>query len=242
MSLQKHKHEFAFSGLNNYNLKIYCVIPAYNEEKNLAAVLEAVRPTVDEMVVVDDGSSDRTAIVAREHGARLLRHVVNRGQGAALKTGTVFALTQGADIIVHFDADGQFLAEEIKTVIEPIRMGRAGMVFGSRFLGGGSKADSMPPFKRNVIMPLARLANRLFLDVNLTDPQSGFRALSRAAAEKMNWWQDGMAHCSEILFAAARSGLKFEEVPITVVYRHFGQRLSGGLKILKDLFIARLIN
>jgi len=234
---------------NNVNLnqraggvKIFCVIPAFNEEKNLAAVLEAVKPIVSQTVVVNDGSTDHTLEVALGARVTVLTHLINRGQGAALKTGTQFALTAGADIIVHFDADGQFLASQIMTLAAPIINGEAEVVFGSRFLNPDSSSLNMPAQKKYLIMPLARLFNRIFLKVKLTDPQSGLRALSRHAAEIIDWRQDGMAHCSEILFAAAKARLKIREVPITVIYRRFGQRLSGGFRIVKDLLIARLIN
>lgn len=220
-------------------MKIFCVIPAYNENKHIISTVEGARPLVDETVVVDDGSSDNTAVLARRAGATVLRHIVNRGQGAALRTGTDYALKSGAGVIVHFDADGQFLSGEIDAIVEPIRQGEADAVFGSRFL---TKGSNMPKFKRAVIMPLARLVNRIFLNVRLTDPQCGFRALSRSGAEKIRWYQDGMAHCSEILYAAGRSGLRLKEVPVTVIYHRYGQRFWGGVKILKDLFLARLIN
>jgi glycosyltransferase involved in cell wall biosynthesis len=221
-------------------LKVFCIIPAFNEEKNILEVINSVKPYVSEIVVVDDGSDDGTAhIVEASHGAFLLRHIVNRGQGAALETGTRYALMKGADIIVHFDADGQFLAEEIKDMIEPIKRGEADAVFGSRFL---EKESGMPLFKKNIIMPLARLANLIFLGVKLTDPQSGFRALSREAAKKIRIKQDGMSHCSEILYKARKENLRVKEIPITVIYHDFGQRFSGGFKILKELFLGRLIH
>lgn len=223
-------------------MKIICVIPAYNEEKTIVKVINEVKRYVDETVVVDDGSLDQTYNLAKMQGAAVLRHIINRGQGAALKTGTEYALNNGADIIVHFDADGQFLADDISNVVKPLKTGDAEVVFGSRFLKGGGVNSQMPFFKKNIIMPLAKLANKIFLGIEMTDPQSGFRAMSACAAGKISWRQDRMAHCSEILFEATRAGLKIKEVPITIIYNHFGQRFSGGLKILKDLFLARLIN
>jgi hypothetical protein len=91
-------------------------------------------------------------------------------------------------------------------------------------------------------MPLARAVNKLFFNINLTDPQIGFRALSREAAAKINWRQDRMAHCSEIMFEVKNHNFKVKEVPIKVIYHNFGQSFSGGLKILKELFIAMLVN
>jgi len=220
-------------------MKTICVIPAYNESSSLSKVINDLVGLVDKIVVVDDASTDSTLEILKSLPVEVLSHVINRGQGAALRTGTIYALQQGADIIVHFDADGQFRAEDIGRLIEPIKQGQAEVVFGSRFL---DNTTIMPNFKRTVIMPLARLVNSLFFNIRLTDPQSGFRALSRRAAEKITWQQDRMAHCSEILVLAHRSNLPLTEVPITVLYANFGQRLGGGFKILRDLFFAKLNN
>lgn len=225
--------------------KIFCVIPAYNEKKTITEVVNNVKRYVDEIVVVDDGSAK--SVEAQDFApqdcapprVKVLRHIINRGQGAALRTGTRYALNNGADIIVHFDADGQFAAEEIGDMVKSIINGEADIVFGSRFLG---KQSNIPWFKKNIIIPLARLFNKIFLGVNLTDPQSGFRALSKEAAGKINIKQDRMSHCSEILRKASLSGLKIKEAPITVVYHDFGQKFSGGLKIIKELFLGKLIN
>jgi len=149
-----------------------------------------------------------------------------------------YALKNGAEVIVHFDADGQFLGEEIAQVIKPILENEADIVFGSRFLG---KKSDMPFFKKNIIMPLARLINKIFLKVDLSDPQSGFRAMSRKAAEQIRIEQDRMAHCSEIMAKSFSSGLRIKEVPITVIYHDFGQKFSGGIKILKELFLGSLL-
>jgi glycosyltransferase involved in cell wall biosynthesis len=218
--------------------RIFCIIPALNEQRNISGVVRSVVPCVTSVIVVDDGSRDDTGKLAQEAGASVLRHFINRGQGAALRTGTEYAVSQGADIIVHFDADGQFLPQDIAAVTKPIVDGAAEIVFGSRFLDNTTK---MPFIKKRVIMPLARLVNKLFLGVELTDPQSGFRAFSRKAYPQLAWQQDGMAHASEILSLSVRSGLPIREVPITVIYHQFGQKFSGGIKILKELFFGKLI-
>ena len=219
-------------------MRIYCVIPAYNEEDTIVEVLKSVKPAVDQVVVVDDGSADKTFELSKAQGVAALKHIFNRGQGAALETGNEYALRRGADIIVHFDADGQFLAEEIKELVAPIKAGQADVVFGSRFLG---KKNNMPWLKRRVMMPLARLMNRVFFNVKLSDPQSGFRAMSEKAVRKVRITNDGMAHCSEIIGKVFQSELRVKETPITVVYRTFGQGPGGGLKIIKDLIISKLL-
>ncbi len=220
-------------------MKIICVIPAFNEEKTILEVINSVKPHVSEIVVVDDGSEDGTAYLVETHcNASLLKHIINRGQGAALETGTEYALKRGADIIVHFDADGQFVAKEINDIVKPIKEGRADAVFGSRFLG---KKSQLPFLKKYIIMPLARLLNKILLGVNLTDPQNGFRALSREAASNLRIEQREMAHCSEILYKIKSSNFRAEEAPVTVIYDNFGQRFSSGIKIIKELFLGALI-
>ena len=219
-------------------MKISCVIPAWNEAKNITTVVNRVRPLVSETIVVDDCSLDETAQLARNAGAIVLQHPINRGQGAALQTGNAYALQNSADIIVHFDGDDQFLAEEIGDLTAPIISGQADIVFGSRFLG---KPTNLPAFKRYFILPLARLFNRLFFGIKLSDPQNGFRALSRRAAEIIKIENRAMAHNSEIQFKAFQNKLRVVEVPVTVIYHNFGQKMSGGLKIAVDLFISKII-
>lgn len=220
-------------------MKTCCVIPAFNEEKKIKKVIQEVLPKVDEVIVVDDCSSDKTAEEAKKEGALVLKHLINRGQGAALQTGNEFALKSKADIIVHFDADGQFLAEEIKDVITPLLNKEVDIVFGSRFL---EKKSQIPKIKKYIIFPIAQLVNKLFLGINLSDPQSGFRAMTRQSAKMIKIEQDRMAHCSEIMQKSFKNNLKIKEVPITVLYEDFGQKFGGGIKIIKELILGKLLN
>ena len=227
-------------------MKTFCIIPAYNEEINIAKVIKDVIPYVDTIVVIDDCSCDNTYIEAKKAGATVLRHVINRGQGAALQTGNEYAIKHGADVIVHFDADGQFLAKEISMAILPLVNKEVDVVLGSRFL---EKKSNMPFTKKYFIMPIARLVNKIFLKSTLTDPQNGFRVLSRDAAMRIVIMNDGSAHCSEILHKIYKYKLRVKEVPITVIYNDFGQSLlggkgrgMGGVRILKDLFLSYLID
>jgi len=219
-------------------MKITTVIPAYNEADNIGSVIAKLKSYVDEIIVVDDSSHDNTYELARLAGAVVVRHIINRGQGAALRTGTQLALDRGADIIIHFDADDQFQAEDIPDMLEPLRNGSADAVLGSRFL---TKKSNLPKMKQYFIMPLARFINRSLFNIKLSDPQSGFRALSRASAQKLKIENDGMAHCTEIIHKLFKNGDRVVEVPITVIYHEFGQKFSGGFKILKDMIIQKLI-
>lgn len=223
-------------------MKVFCVIPAYYEEKNIAKVIQKVLDYVDFLVVIDDGSKDQTyneAIKIKSEKLKVLRHPINLGQGASLQTGNEYAIQQGADIIIHFDADGQFLAEEIKKVINPIIEENADIVFGSRFLE--IKSD-IPRFKKNIIMPMAKIFNYVFFGIKTSDPQSGFRAMKAEIAKKIKIENNRMAHCTEILAKAHKHKLKIKEVSITVLYEEFGQKFSGGLKIIKDLIFKKISN
>jgi glycosyltransferase involved in cell wall biosynthesis len=219
--------------------QIYVVIAAYNEELQIGAVLESLlKINKYNIIVVNDGSQDNTAQIVSRYPVILLSHRINRGQGAALATGTQYALSKSADIIVHFDADGQFLAQEIEKVIAPIIAGSADVVFGSKFL----QANSVPLLKKILLIKPAIIFNNLFTGIKLTDVHNGFRALSSRAASKINIRQDAMAHASEIVAQVKEQKLSYQEVPVTVIYKEFGQGLVGGLKILRDLFIKKIIS
>jgi hypothetical protein len=130
------------------------------------------------------------------------------------------------------------MAAEIPEMIKPLQNGQADIVFGSRFLGNET---NFPFTKKYLIYPLAHIFTRWVLGIKLSDPQNGFRALSRHAAEVIHIDNREMAHNSEIQAKAYETQLRIAEVPITVVYHDFGQKFSGGFKIAKDLLIHKLI-
>jgi len=226
-------------------MKIFCIIPAYNEENKISKTIKDVQSNGYKVIVVDDCSCDKTFEVAKQKADYTLKHFINRGQGASLETGNKFAKKLGAEVVVHFDADGQFLAKEIKDVLSPIINDDCDIVFGSRFL---NKKSNMPWFKEQVIMRLGRLINKIFFNISLTDPQNGFRAMNLSAIEKINIQNDGSAHCSEIIYKTVKNKLRYKEVPVTVIYNDFGQgifsgkgRGMGGLRILRDLIVGKII-
>lgn len=208
-------------------MKVVAVIPAYHEATRIGETIAGVLSYVDQVLVVDDGSADETATQARAAGAIVLRHRINRGQGAALKTGTEGALRAGAEIVLHIDADGQHDPTSIPNLLAPLTERRADVVFGSRFLG---QAPEGMPTSRRVLLVAARTFNAFAVGVprRVTDPQSGFRALSAFAARQLDFRQDGMAHCSEILRLVTRSELRWCEVPVRV--RYSAESLKKGQK------------
>jgi len=219
-------------------MKIFVVVPTFNEEKNIQNVLSDLKKFDYDIIVVDDGSQDKTLKLAQIAGVKVLEHKINRGQGAALQTGTDYAVKNNADVIVHFDGDGQFLAEEIKFLVEPIMYEKIDIILGSRFL---KKNKNIPKFKKYIIYPVSKIINTFFTGIKLTDVHCGFRALSKKAAEKININQDGMSHNTEIISQIKKFKLKYREVPVTVIYKEFGQGIKGGLNILKELFFGKFL-
>lgn len=221
-------------------MRVIAVVPAYNEASVIGAVIHGLRRFVGEVMVVDDGSTDVTATVARQAGAVVVRHFLNRGQGAALATGMAAAVAWGADIVVTFDADGQHDPADIPKLVEPLLLERHDVCLGSRFLGNRKSAV---PAARRALLQFAVFFDRLRTGLRITDTHNGLRAFTAAAAAQLRIRQDGMAHASEILDHIASLGLRYVEVPVTVRYTHYarakGQRLSGGFTIVRDLLVRR---
>jgi glycosyltransferase involved in cell wall biosynthesis len=222
------------------NPALWLVIPGFNEDRMIAQTLTSVRAWLPNVVVVDDGSSDRTADVAASAGAHVLRHVVNLGQGAALATGIRYALLRGAEFIVTYDADGQHRPEDIDTLLDMQRKSGADVVLGSRFLG---RSENMP-FSRRCLLKAAAAYTRAMTGLKLTDAHNGLRLFTRAAAEQMRIRQNRMAHASEMIEWLGSSGLRIAECPVTIVYTDYslakGQSFFSSFNILWDLWLSRL--
>lgn len=218
-------------------MKTAIVIPAFNEALLLRKTLTNVRASgFDWIIVVDDGSTDDTARIGAEM-ATVVRHPINRGMGAALVSGTQHALRNGADCIVHFDADGQHTASEIERLVAPIRNGKADIVLGSRYL----QPNKLPFTKKYLIHRPALLFQNLLTGLKLTDVHNGFRAMNRTAAEQIIITQDRMAHASEIVSEVARNRLRYLEVPVTISYHEYGQGFAAGVRIMKDLLVKKIL-
>ena len=217
------------------------VVPAYREAFAIAEVVEDLLRYQTWVVVVDDGSDDDTAELAAEAGARVVRHCVNRGQGAALQTGIDCALAGGADIVVTFDGDGQHAATDVAALLEPIAQGRVDVVLGSRRLGS---AEGMPRV-RALVLSLALRLTRATSGLAVTDTHNGLRAFSRAAAERLRIRCDGMAHASELLDQVGRLGLSWCEVPVHLRYTDYsrakGQRLTDAWRVALDYLLGSLL-
>ena len=221
--------------------RLWVVIAAYNEAEVLGRVVADVRQREYHVVVVDDGSGDATGEMAHNAGAAVVRHPVNLGQGAALQTGIYYALRQGADYIITFDADGQHRVQDIDALIAAIEKNGADFALGSRFLGS---AIDLPPARR-ILLTAAIRFTRLTTGLRITDTHNGLRAMTRRGASRISLRQNRMAHASEFLDQIAHSGLPWVEVPVTIRYSGYslakGQRLGDSLAILVDLSAQRLL-
>jgi hypothetical protein len=204
--------------------RIAILIPAYNEADNVGTVLDRLpeevcgRPTA--VLVVDDGSRDGTDRVARANGAIVARHAVNRGGGAALRTGYRLLSDSGAAIVVTIDADGQHLPEEMPRLVQPVLDGEVAVAHGSRVLG---EAEANHPAREAGIVFFNRLVS-FITRTKVTDCSNGYRAVRADVLPTLVLRQEQF-HTSEFMIEAIKRGIPAREVPVTVV-----SRLSGHSK------------
>jgi glycosyltransferase involved in cell wall biosynthesis len=214
------------------NRPTVAVIPALDEERFIGSVVLQARRHADLVIVVDDGSTDATAEVARAAGAHVLRHPCNRGKGAALNTAFQHARRVAPRAVVALDADGQHRPGEIDRVLAPVLAGEADLVVGSRYLGPHGR-QAVPPARAWGHRLVTGLTNRLS-GTRVTDSQNGFRAFSPAAVAAITFSAGGFSVESEMQFLARVHGLRLVEMPVTALYRDPPKRslLAHGLLVL----------
>lgn len=217
-------------------------IPAYNEEKTIGQVISKIPKRLPlikkiEVLVIDDGSVDKTSQVARRKGVKIVRHLINRGLGASLKTAFVVAGELGVDILVTLDADGQHNPGDIKKLIKPILEGNHDVVVGSRLLAD----NKLMPYPRRLINRLANLLTFIISGLWSSDSQSGFRAFSRGAISKIDLITQRMEVSSEIFREIKKYNLSYTEVPIRPIYTEYS--INKGQKMLNapNVFLKLLI-
>lgn len=221
-------------------MKITAVIPAFNEEQRIRSVAADTLPHVDELVVVDDGSGDNTAQAAAAVDPKIVsvRHIVNLGKGAAMKTGFDVAVSRGADIIVVLDADGQHLPEEIPVLTQPLLRTEADVAFGCRDI----ITSSSMPLVAKLGNRFLTAATRLMFRVNVRDTQSGFRAMTAGAYKAIRWDSSNYAVETEMIVRVGRSRLRSVEVPISTIYhdKYKGTTIIDGIRIFSNILFWRL--
>jgi glycosyltransferase involved in cell wall biosynthesis len=223
---------------------IWIVIPAYNEGTRIAHVIADLHTHgYTNILVVDDGSHDDTASIAREAGAEVLTHIINRGQGAALRTSWSYLDDiHTPDIIVTFDADGQHQASDIQNLIQPILDDQADIVLGSRFLSPKNTLNI--PLLRRLMLRGAIIFTNTLSHIHLTDTHNGLRALNRKAYTSINIFHRGMEHASDIIDEITRNKLRYCERPVHITYSDYslakGQKTSNFIKIALKVILKKL--
>jgi Glycosyl transferase family 2 len=214
--------EFKLAGnAERFRDRIGVLVPAYNEAENIGQVLDRIPAEVcgapTSVLVVDDGSRDPTADVARMHGATVARHVINRGGGAALRTGYRLMAESGASIVVTLDADGQHLPSEMARLVEPVISGEVAVAHGSRVLG---EAEPNHPAREAGIVFFNKLVS-FITRTKVSDCSNGYRAVRADVLPQLVLRQEQF-HTSEFLIEALKRGIPAKEVPVTVANRLHG--------------------
>lgn len=213
--------------------RVVALIPAYNEERYIGSVVIKTRRYVDDVIVVDDGSSDLTALIADAAGALVIRHPHNMGKGVALQTGFMQARRMDAAMLVMLDGDGQHMPEDLPGVVQPIIDGEADIVIGSRYLGRTSDVPRHRVLGHNVFNFVTRVAT----GTSASDSQSGFRAFSGRTLELLNFNSHSFSVESEMQFMVREHDLRLAEVPITIEYSEKPKRpvVQHGLIVLNGI-------
>lgn len=223
-------------------MKAAVVIPAYNEEKTISQVIQGVKKYVQDIIVVDDGSQDKTYVLAKQALAQtprtmVLRHSINLGKGATLKTGCQAALQRGADLLITIDADGQHSASDIPKLIAKLKEENLDIVFGVR------RIDKKIPFLRFLGNKLITKVINFLSGLSLNDTQSGFRAFTSQAYQKIIWQSSDYRVETEMIVKTGQHQLKYGQVPIATIYKdaYKGVTIFDGLKIVFHLFKCKFL-
>jgi glycosyltransferase involved in cell wall biosynthesis len=211
------------------------VLAAYNEGARIGPVVEKICKLGFSVIVVDDGSKDDTAQVAKTRGAHVLVHILNLGKGAAMKTGADYAFGKGASAVIFMDADGQHRPEELPLFVKGLEQGYA-VVFGTR-----KRTKSMPIVRRLGNWVITTVV-RLFYRMNLRDVTSGYRAVTAKAYKIVRWDSRDYSVESEIIARAGRNNLRYVELDIATIYhdKYKGMTIFTGLSIVWNLIWWRI--
>ncbi|MBW2989722.1 glycosyltransferase family 2 protein [Candidatus Woesearchaeota archaeon] len=213
---------------------VFAVIPAYNEGISIKGIVSETRKYIKNIILVDDGSKDDTAKEAESQGIKVLKHIINLGKGAALKTGCDYAIEKGADRIIVLDADAQHEPSEIPRFLEELN--DADVVLGCRELG-----QAMPFILRLGNIMINRITKILY-SLDLHDTQCGYRAFTAEAYRQIRWRSSSYSMESEMIANIGKKGLKYREIGIKTIYndRYKGTTVIDGIKVVFNMIWWRL--
>jgi glycosyltransferase involved in cell wall biosynthesis len=216
-------------------------IPCLNEAQFISDIVTRARRYVDEVIVVDDGSTDNTALAASGAGATVIAHKSRQGAGAATRTAFEAAKTYEADVLVTLDGDGQHNPDEIPQILDPVIRGEADLVIGSRFICPDVK--DVPRYRKFGIDVITWLYN-VGSKIKVTDSQSGFRSYSRRLIKEVNITEDGFGFSVQVLVQAREKGFVIAEVPVSCIYHSDGSTLnpvSHGISVALSVIKLRFM-
>jgi len=216
--------------------KIFVIIPAYNEQKHINYVVKESKKYVDEVVVVDDGSKDKTKDTAIKSKAIVLRHLVNLGKGASLKTGCEYAVKNKADIMIALDADAQHDPHEIPKFLENLK--NYDVVLAYR------KLNKNMPFVLKFGNSFINRTIKFLYGIKIKDSQCGYKAFTAKAYKKLRWKASDYSMESEIIAKLGKYKLSYCEIPIDTIYsdKYKGTTILDGIKIVFNLFLWKFNN
>ncbi len=217
----------------------WIVIPAFNEAAVIGEVVADVRSVFDNVVCVDDGSTDDSGEIARRAGAHLVRHPINLGQGAAIQTGVEYARKQpGAQVFATFDGDGQHRVKDLAAMVDRLGAEDVDVVIGTRF---GANGGTRPPLVKRLVLRTAARLSRRGRRLGLTDTNNGLRVFNKKVADGLDITMSGMSHANEFIMLIAENHWRVVEQPIEVLYTDYskskGQPLLNGVNIIFDGFL-----
>lgn len=221
--------------MNQQPMNVWIVLAALNEEKRIQAVLEQTKKFETNIIVVDDGSQDSTTEISENLGAKVLRHAINLGKGAAVRTGCDYAFSVGADAVILMDSDGQHDPSEIPKFKEALTQGN-NIVFGVREFD-----KNMPPISKFGNWFLTT-ATKLLFQIDIDDTQGGYRAITKKAYKKIKWKSNGYAMETEMIAKTGKTNLKYTQIPIKTIYleKYKGTTPWHGIKIFINMLLWRI--
>ena len=213
-------------------METVALVPTYNEEKNIAEVLQHLKKLRGvQTIVIDDGSNDRTVEIARKSGAKIIRHDYNKGKGEAIKTGFEYVLKHGDGMkyVVLIDADMQYLPDDMPKILKPLKESKADFVIGSRNW-------SNVPFRHRLGNFVWRTTFNLMFGTSLTDTNCGYMALTKRAVQRVKNVHGGYIIENKMIADAVRSGLRIKQVPVRIFYRH-KSKIKRGVRVVAGVLI-----